>query len=410
MNRFFFLLLLIAAAWADCPCNDKICPDGMGCDPELQHCVCVNDYDYSNEAVIELPVTVYDFLASNPDFENGEPEPVMVASTLAYDNNPWFTNVDERFSSWYESTPELNFELHTTIDLVRQDDGSYYYAGMEYFPADNQGFGNEGFEHNYHFTSKIAWSFDYKGGEYLNFVIDDGILVYIDRTLVINDPTLNYKKEWNVTLDDVASELGLKPGYTYSIHLFHMERHKWHSMLDIHTNMVLHPQTCKSMCAEDAQCANGLCHPFEKICHCQSGWAGDFCDEPVCLNKECGDNGYCSPYDGKCYCEKGWAGDKCQIRTCNYYGDFTDDDHSCENAKAQISPVLECVQELDNGGLRAFFGYLNRDCVEHTIAAGTYSNKFTPEPLNRDQPSQFMVGNGECFRLILIRMLNWFGP
>jgi fibro-slime domain-containing protein len=323
--------LLISGASAQCDiCTNRNCPDGMECSPELQHCVCSNDRDYSGEPIIELPATVFDFQSSNEDFENGQPEPVTVSTTLAYDNNPWFTNADPRFESWYESTPGVNMNTEVILQLIQQDDGSYHFDGMSYFPIDNQLFGNEGFIHNYHFTTKTAWSFDYHGGELLNITFDDGILVYINRQLVINEPGLHYLENRVLYLDQVAAEIGMVPGYTYPIHFFHMERHKWHSQMDIRTDMILHPLTCKKTCVNDEQCGNGVCHPFERICHCQLGWSGDFCDEPVCLNSYCGDNGNCNPYNGKCRCDRGWAGDRCDIKTCNYRGEHENTQCKCD--------------------------------------------------------------------------------
>ena len=391
----YLTLLSIALTYirADCPCDGRLCPDGMTCSEKLQHCVCQNIRDYTGESIIDLPATVFDFKASNQDFENGEPDWVEVANILALDDNPWFVNSDPRFASWYKHMDGINMNTTVTLQLIRQDDGSYHYDGMEYFPIDNQLFGNEGFEHNYHFTTKTSWSFDYMGGEFMKLVIDDGILVYINRKLVINEPGLNYLLEINLDLDEIAAELGLAQGYTYPIHFFHMERHKWHSQMDIKTNMILHPQTCQGICKDDPDCGNGICHPFERQCKCQRGWSGDYCDQSVCTNSNCGENGLCSPYDGKCYCNEGWAGDFCNIRTCRYRGDFvTDSSWTCDPNKHKISPVLECVEELEDGLLRAHFGYLNRDCDDIYIRVGDHKNKFSPSPNNRDQVEWFLSG------------------
>ena len=57
----------------------------MKCIDNLQHCVCDNNNDYSSQSSIMLPATIFDFKKSNVDFENGEPDPVTVATELGSD-------------------------------------------------------------------------------------------------------------------------------------------------------------------------------------------------------------------------------------------------------------------------------------------------------------------------------------
>jgi uncharacterized repeat protein (TIGR01451 family) len=56
-----------------------------------------------------------------------------------------------------------------------------------------------------------------------------------------------------------------------------------------------------------------------------------------------------------------------------------------------VTPVLECVNRLPGGLLRAHFGYLNRGSNTVGIPVGP-RNAFTPEPANRGQPVRFRSG------------------
>ena len=60
------------------------------------------------------------------------------------------------------------------------------------------------------------------------------------------------------------------------------------------------------------------------------------------------------------------------------------------NAKT-LRPILECVMENDDGSYTAFFGYKNENEGDITIPVGP-SNKFSPSPADRGQPTTFEAG------------------
>lgn len=57
----------------------------------------------------------------------------------------------------------------------------------------------------------------------------------------------------------------------------------------------------------------------------------------------------------------------------------------------KVSPVLECVDQNPDGTYKAHFGYNNTYSTSTTIAIGN-KNKFTPNPINRGQPTIFTPG------------------
>ena len=63
--------------------------------------------------------------------------------------------------------------------------------------------------------------------------------LFIDGKLVIDIGGVHSVKERSVNIDDVAEELGLVPGNTYSFDLFFAERHTTQSNFMFQTNMEL---------------------------------------------------------------------------------------------------------------------------------------------------------------------------
>jgi len=61
---------------------------------------------------------------------------------------------------------------------------------------------------------------------------------------------------------------------------------------------------------------------------------------------------------------------------------------------ASLVPVLECVEALGHGKLRAHFGYEN-DSEDELYVPLSERNNFRPSPRDRDQPSHFKPGKHE---------------
>ena len=202
---------------------------------------------------ITLIGSVRDFKDSHPDFERSPGQggfkygldKGITTSNLGGDLNPVYaggsfsTTTQANFDQWYNDVPDVNQGKEYPITFNKQANGVYRYSNSNFFPIDNQLFGNQGRIHNYHFTYELHTRFTYNGGETFNFSGDDDVWVYINGKKVIDIGGVHSKIDASVNLDAVASEIGLEVGETYDLDFFFAERHTTQSNFTIETNLLL---------------------------------------------------------------------------------------------------------------------------------------------------------------------------
>jgi fibro-slime domain-containing protein len=182
----------------------------------------------------KLTALIRDFHNSFPDMDHdGVEDRGIVESTLGPDDKPVYAHTGstatvvgpDTFNQWYRDLPGVNSQ--TTIDLPLTQSGSdvWGYSNTNFFPIDDQIFGNEGLSHNYSFTAEIATTFYYQGGETFTFSGDDDVFVFINRILAIDLGGIHSAESQSVDLDAQAGKLGIAPGNSYSMHIFFAERH-----------------------------------------------------------------------------------------------------------------------------------------------------------------------------------------
>lgn len=195
--------------------------------------------------------TVRDFPEAHPDFEtfaNDIATPGLVEATLGSDGKPVFTGLaanppqmttKENFDMWYRDTSGQNMSFPISLPLADSGNGTYVFDDQTFFPVDGMGYGDEGNTdtmgdlHNFFFTTEVVTSFVYEEGQQFTFTGDDDLWLFIDGKLAIDLGGLHPALSQTLDLDT----LGLSAGSTYSMHIFHAERHTEASTFRIETTI-----------------------------------------------------------------------------------------------------------------------------------------------------------------------------
>jgi fibro-slime domain-containing protein len=247
--------MFFAAAAASCSCSERG-GDGDG-SPDPQG----DRWDGPGEGAVDTPGegtgdlppgvqpltgTIRDFSDTHPDFEDElGTETGIVEQELGDDGKPVYAGGDgtltthgqEAFDQWYRDVPGVNMSMPLTINLERGGSGMYTYANDAFFPIDGQLLGNEGREHNYHFTYELHTRFKYNGGEIFTFTGDDDLWVFVNGRLAIDLGGVHAPLSGEVDFDAQADDLGITPGNYYTLDFFFAERHTVESNFRIDTTI-----------------------------------------------------------------------------------------------------------------------------------------------------------------------------
>ncbi len=183
----------------------------------------------------------------HPDFEQygGDGLKGLVQFDLGADHKPVyapngptiFTTGKAEFDQWYRDVPGVNYHIPLTIPLTADAQGIGTYSSDAFFPVDNQGWGNEGLDHNYGFTYELHMVFQYSGGEVFSFTGDDDLWVFINNRLAIDLGGLHAAQSDTLDVDAKAAMLGIVKGKEYALDLFQAERHSTGSHFKVQSSL-----------------------------------------------------------------------------------------------------------------------------------------------------------------------------
>lgn len=187
-----------------------------------------------------------DFHDTHPDFEKflGDDRGITT-NQLGVDEKPVYassgttatTTGKANFDQWYRDVPNVNAKKLFTLTMVQGQNGISTFDAPTFFPLDNDGFGNEGRNHNFHFTFELHTTFQYNGGEVFTFTGDDDLWTFINGKLAIDIGGVHGAETATVDLDADANKLGIVKGKTYPLVVFSAERHTTESHFRIDTTV-----------------------------------------------------------------------------------------------------------------------------------------------------------------------------
>jgi fibro-slime domain-containing protein len=188
-----------------------------------------------------------DFRADHPDFEDAlGDDRGLVQFQLGADMKPVYApggatvtvSGPDSFNQWYRDVPGINMPFDFPIMLTETTPGVFVFEDLDFFPLDGMGWPGEEIDgHNFHFTTEIHGTFQYRGGESFTFTGDDDVFVFVNGRLALDLGGVHGVEQQTIDFDAQAATLGIAPGSVYPLDVFHAERHTVASNFRIETSI-----------------------------------------------------------------------------------------------------------------------------------------------------------------------------
>ena len=195
--------------------------------------------------------TIRDFKDTHPDFESftgSNPETGIVKFQLGNDGKPVFNTLIEHqtvsnkqnFDQWFNDVNGINLSkrhiINFYLDPSSTNANPVYLCEMdEFFPIDDELFGNQERDHNFHFTYELHAKFKYTQPAMLEVSSDDDMWVFINNLLVIDLGGAHPIQTKSINLED----LGLNANQYITLDIYYAERHTTNARFKIRSGVKL---------------------------------------------------------------------------------------------------------------------------------------------------------------------------
>lgn len=198
------------------------------------------------------------------DFRDAQGQPINPAlynpalgdtpGTLAAATEPRIES-NTSFAQWYrDGLNSASANVPLTLRRITGTDRYIFDSAVDepfatrggFFPIDGMLYGNGESNHNFSFTTELETLFQYDQGtnQTFKFSGDDDVWVFIGGRLVIDLGGVHSAKTQIINLDRLT---WLTSGETYSLKVFHAERHTTQSNFKIETNLRLRQVTAPAV-------------------------------------------------------------------------------------------------------------------------------------------------------------------
>jgi fibro-slime domain-containing protein len=171
-------------------------------------------------------------------------DPTQIQSCQYFPKEPVITSATS-FADWYHTDPAgtVNKEIPGAITLKDAGGGLFVFDSNDtggFFPLGvNEGLGESpaGRGKNFLFTTEIHLNFGYVAGQTFDFSGDDDLWIFVNGHLAMDLGGMHNPADGTIDFDAQAAALGIRPGATYRMDIFHAERHTSNSNFKFTTNI-----------------------------------------------------------------------------------------------------------------------------------------------------------------------------